>query len=442
MHTGDIFNNKYILIKNIGNGKFSEVWLCLNYIDNSYVAMKIFGIDNTDMGQTEIKILQCLKHTEKTFCISYIEHFKFNGMVCIVQELMAGSLYSIMKSQYHNGFPFEFVKKISAELFMALAYIHDKLNIVHADIKPENILLAGRSIEVDAIINKLNLPEKSKHTKTKHHHTKHTHSKHHTSKNPELDKLVAQIKEVVLINSNVASGSASGMASDMTDNLSDMDTSSDNYTIYTDSDIASSHSSHVSRSCLDTDTDDNSETSNVYKQIVDTKYINEPHIVLADFGSCVPKENMIGYGDIQTRHYRSPEIILRLPLDEKIDIWAAGGTIYELITHSVLFDPHKTTDVTSDLRQLYEMQCLFGLFPKHFYTGRKNNVFFKNNFLIKKHPTIVPINFTELFRRNIHENISDECFDALCDMIKQMMLVDNKLRPSASQLLQSAFFTI
>lgn len=48
------------------------------------------------------------------------------------------------------------------------------------------------------------------------------------------------------------------------------------------------------------------------------------------------------YSDIiQTREYRSPEVILGGDYDETADIWSLGCMIFELVTGDYLFDPKK-----------------------------------------------------------------------------------------------------
>jgi serine/threonine protein kinase len=48
------------------------------------------------------------------------------------------------------------------------------------------------------------------------------------------------------------------------------------------------------------------------------------------------------YSDvIQTREYRSPEVLLEGQYDESADIWSLACMIFELITGDYLFDPKK-----------------------------------------------------------------------------------------------------
>jgi len=421
---GDILKNKYILIKQIGYGQFSEVWLGLCYDKLTYVAIKIFDKDNIKTQKNEINALRQLVELKCQYCVSFVEYFKYNNLFCIVQELMVASLYSIMKSQYPNGFPDYLVKQIIISLLKAISVIHQKLQIVHADIKPENILLVGHSIEVDEIIQTIGIPKNKKRWKLTH----------------DINKLASHIKQLFNEQSNDdlldVVGSESGTSSDI---LSDNESNEVN----TDSDIASSRSSSLSRDCL-TSNDDSSDDSNEVIKIVDEKYLINPRIVLADFGNCIKLQDgkIIGYGDIQTRHYRAPEIILRLEQTEKCDIWAIGCVAYELLTGKVLFEPNKTTNITTDLKQLYDIQCLLGIFSENMFTGRKNDIFFKNNFFIKKFDKLNHVDFKTLLQKNISNNtLTTTTLDIISDFLLNCLTLDQSHRPSASVLLTHTYLT-
>lgn len=71
--------------------------------------------------------------------------------------------------------------------------------------------------------------------------------------------------------------------------------------------------------------------------------LKDDSLYVIDFGSSFyfnEFKNMEGE-KITTRYYRSPEVIKKLPINEKIDIWALGCVVYELWTGNILFNPTK-----------------------------------------------------------------------------------------------------
>ena len=66
----------------------------------------------------------------------------------------------------------------------------------------------------------------------------------------------------------------------------------------------------------------------------------EMNIKLCDMGNaCYIEEH---YSDvIQTREYRSPEVILEGNYDETADVWSLACLVFELVTGDYLFDPKK-----------------------------------------------------------------------------------------------------
>ena len=64
------------------------------------------------------------------------------------------------------------------------------------------------------------------------------------------------------------------------------------------------------------------------------------NVKLCDMGNACYIDNH--YSDIiQTREYRSPEVILGGDYDQSADIWSLGCMIFELVTGDYLFDPKK-----------------------------------------------------------------------------------------------------
>ena len=59
-------------------------------------------------------------------------------------------------------------------------------------------------------------------------------------------------------------------------------------------------------------------------------------INIVDFGSsCFGCET--GYTYVQSRYYRSPEVVLGIPYNSQLDMWSVGCIVYELVSGAVLF---------------------------------------------------------------------------------------------------------
>lgn len=69
--------------------------------------------------------------------------------------------------------------------------------------------------------------------------------------------------------------------------------------------------------------------------------------------------------DIQTRQYRSPEVILGIKYHTSVDIWSAACVIFELLTGEYLFDPHTGAGYDRDEDHLALMIELLGNMPKY-----------------------------------------------------------------------------
>ena len=67
------------------------------------------------------------------------------------------------------------------------------------------------------------------------------------------------------------------------------------------------------------------------------------------------------YSDvIQTREYRSPEVIMEGDYDETADIWSFACMIFELVTGDYLFDPKKGKTYTKNDDHLASISELIG----------------------------------------------------------------------------------
>ncbi|XP_026856796.2 SRSF protein kinase 3 isoform X1 [Electrophorus electricus] len=149
---GDLFNGRYHVIRKLGWGHFSTVWLCWDIQGKRFVAMKVVKSAQhyTETALDEIKLLRCVRESDpidpnKDMVVQLIDDFKISGIngihVCMVFEVLGHHLLKwIIKSNY-QGLPLPCVKSIIRQVLQGLDYLHTKCKIIHTDIKPENILM-------------------------------------------------------------------------------------------------------------------------------------------------------------------------------------------------------------------------------------------------------------------------------------------------------------
>uniref|UniRef100_A0A665WUX8 non-specific serine/threonine protein kinase n=1 Tax=Echeneis naucrates TaxID=173247 RepID=A0A665WUX8_ECHNA len=149
---GDLFNGRYHVIRKLGWGHFSTVWLAWDIQEKRFVAMKVVKSAEhyTETALDEIKLLKSVRNTDpsdpsREKVVQLLDDFKISGMngthVCMVFEVLGYHLLKwIIKSNY-QGLPLPCVKSIIHQVLQGLDYLHTRCKIIHTDIKPENILL-------------------------------------------------------------------------------------------------------------------------------------------------------------------------------------------------------------------------------------------------------------------------------------------------------------
>ncbi|KAI9254842.1 kinase-like domain-containing protein [Sporodiniella umbellata] len=88
--------------------------------------------------------------------------------------------------------------------------------------------------------------------------------------------------------------------------------------------------------------------------------------------------------DIQTRQYRSPEVIMGAKWDSGADIWSLACMIFELLTGNYLFDPQRGSRYSRDDDHLAQMIELMGPMAREFaLSGKHSSEFFNRKGLLR-----------------------------------------------------------
>lgn len=349
-------NRSYVLINILGIGAYATVWMCYSTNKKELFAMKIFKPKEKKNATKEIEIYDKFSKMNVKHIVTLHDSFEKDGKMCIVLDLMAGSLYDFTRrgslddnTTFELGFTVDFAISTLHSVLETLVDLHSK-GIIHGDIKTDNILLFGRT-KMHADILK-NLSAKS-----------------------SVKKISESVKEmcksfVVINKDSESSSSCSYSESSSYDNerkekkskrtnsigdndngdesTSDMSSPPHKIILSAESDDSESNS-HDSHDGHDEDKSHTNHSISEHdipppkRKILDhlkipNSYTVNPVIKLADMGSYVDIKAEKKPIAVQTKYYKSPELILGLKYDTSCDIWALGCTVYEILTGEILFN--------------------------------------------------------------------------------------------------------
>ncbi|KAF5369215.1 hypothetical protein D9757_010046 [Collybiopsis confluens] len=174
VHIGDAFSDgRYVVVRKLGWGHFSTVWLARDEKMKRHVALKVVksATRYTETALDEIKLLQRLItsstppqpqppasplspsqiHPGRSHVISFLDHFRHRGPngthVCMVFEVLGENLLGLIKRHQSKGVPMGLVKQIGKQVLLGLDYMHRCCGVIHTDLKPENVLIAIDDVE-------------------------------------------------------------------------------------------------------------------------------------------------------------------------------------------------------------------------------------------------------------------------------------------------------
>ncbi|KAF9894435.1 serine/threonine protein kinase, CMGC group [Aspergillus nanangensis] len=360
---GETYNNgRYVIVRKLGWGHFSTVWLSRDTTTGKHVALKVVrsAAHYTETAIDEIKLLNRIvqakpSHPGRKHVVSLLDSFEHRGPhgvhVCMVFEVLGENLLGLIKRWNHRGIPMPLVKQITKQVLLGLDYLHRECGIIHTDLKPENVLIEIGDVE--QIVK--------------------TYVKEEEKKQHKEDNRNGRRRRRTLITGSQPLPSPLNTSFDFKHTSQNSHSSLSQ--MVNDSSIPPPQDSTSMKDVLGIKDEDEQqktrekttdllerEVSGISLDKTPTKESNEEldcdiiSVKIADLGNAC----WVGHhftNDIQTRQYRSPEVILGSK-------WGASTDVFELITGDYLFDPQSGTKYGKDDDHTAQIIELLGPFPK------------------------------------------------------------------------------
>ncbi|CCX08292.1 Similar to Serine/threonine-protein kinase SKY1; acc. no. Q03656 [Pyronema omphalodes CBS 100304] len=368
VQVGETFKEgRYEVIRKLGWGHFSTVWLSRDNQCGRHVALKVVRSAShyTETALDEIKLLKRIvsanpDHPGKAHVVQLLDSFEHKGPngthVCMVFEVLGENLLGLIKRYKHRGIPMALVKQITKQVLLGLDYMHRECEIIHTDLKPENVLIEIGDVEqiVKTYVN--NGENKNGSTGSGSDKGDRNGRRRRRTLITGSQPLPSPISTTFTHRHDDLLAQAIGGKSNSQHSLSKMMSSargSTNGSLTVSPQGRESDDSYNSR-----ERTADAMAREVAGITLDKSGDNESFpdigiisVKIADLGNaCWTNQHFTN--DIQTRQYRSPEV-------------------FELITGDYLFDPQSGTKYGKDDDHIAQIIELLGAFPRHLCMGGK-----------------------------------------------------------------------
>uniref|UniRef100_A0A8C9TZ66 non-specific serine/threonine protein kinase n=1 Tax=Scleropages formosus TaxID=113540 RepID=A0A8C9TZ66_SCLFO len=484
---GDLYNGRYHVIRKLGWGHFSTVWLAWDIQGKRFVAMKVVKSAEhyTETALDEIKILRSVRNSDpsdpnRERVVQLLDDFKIFGVngthVCMVFEVLGHHLLKcIIKSSY-QGLPLSCVKSIIRQVLQGLDYLHTKCKIIHTDIKPENILLSVnehyvRRLAVEATEwQRSGAPPPSGSAVKMSRNKKKKMKKKQKRQAELLEKRILELEQGTVFTENGEEEESEtpeepprGPPRQPT--LQNIINEGENSTDRQKDKVSAVNWKYQSIKCLSDAASENHifktlNKSMVFlvtsppffvfnataKQVAGSLLVNplDPlnaekiKVKIADLGNaCWVHKHFTD--DIQTRQYRSLEVLIGAGYGTPADIWSTACMAFELATGDYLFEPHSGEDYSRDEDHIALIIELLGKIPrKLIMAGKYCKEFFTKKGDLRHITKLKPWGLFDVLVEKYEWERQDA--QAFTDFLLPMLELVPEKRATATECLQHPWF--
>ncbi len=283
--------------------------------------------------------------------------FALNPDVVMSFQVLGENLLELIRKYQNRGIPSAIVKRIAKQVLQGLEYLHNDCQIIHTDLKPENILLQLSQQGMNEIeLLGANLPVDDLHDKN--------------TTSVLLSNYEIESDDLPVKRSRAPSPRPISTFQRPLQDTGDTGSTIDVLAALEQDIVLEKHEMPDSAGLIVSQIE-------MYEQISAEKIENEINVKIADLGNaCWVNKHFTS--DIQTRQYRSPEVILGAKYDTSADIWSLACILFELLTGDYLFDPRGGKKYSKDEDHLALIYELVGSFPKQIALSGKYSADFFN----------------------------------------------------------------
>ncbi|XP_008771840.1 SRSF protein kinase 3 isoform X6 [Rattus norvegicus] len=368
---GDLFNGRYHVVRKLGWGHFSTVWLCWDIQRKRFVALKVVKSAGhyTETAVDEIKLLKCVRDSDpsdpkRETIVQLIDDFRISGVngvhVCMVLEVLGHQLLKwIIKSNY-QGLPVPCVKSIVRQTGKLSKNKRKKMRRKRKQQKrllEERLRDLQRLEAMEAAVqtedSSSRLEQGSGSTSSSGCHPEGTRA----GPSPASSSPVPTGGERSLSPSSQTSGFSGSLFSTASCSV-----------------LSGSSNQRETGGLLSPSTPFGA--SNLLVNPLEPQNADKIKIKIADLGNaCWVHKHFTE--DIQTRQYRAVEVLIGAEYGPPADIWSTACMAFELATGDYLFEPHSGEDYSRDEDHIAHIVELLGDIPPAFaLSGRYSREFF------------------------------------------------------------------